>query len=830
MQTRRSFLHWLAALPGAPFAVRAVGAVGAGQAANAPLEISGIYPSLATFNDERECGTGAVAVWAGRLWAISYGSHHVRGSSDKLYEITPDLKQIVRPESVGGTNANRFIHRESQQLFIGPYAIGADGTVRVIPREVMPGRLTGTARHLTDPARRVYFATMEEGLYEVDVRSLAVTGLIKDGNDGATNGERPAGFGSALPGYHGKGLYAGQRRLVYTNNGEAGERAQRDPRTTSGSLAEWRGSGDWTMVRRNQFTEASGPGGIEGARNDDDPIWSIGWDHRSLVLMLLDGGKWSSYRLPKASHSYDGAHGWNTEWPRIRDIGGDALMTMHGMMWRFPLTFSRRRSAGIAPRSTYLKVIADFCRWNDRVVFGCDDTAAAEFLNVRRAKGKIAGPGQSQSNLWFVEPSRIDRLGPAAACGAVWSDERVDAGVTSDPFLFDGFARRAVHLSHDADGPVTFAFEIDRGGRDEWTPLRAVDVAANGYSWIDLTGAERAPWIRVRPSRAAPGVTVLFTMANQDRRGAAASTICDGIAAAGNRSVTGGLLHTRGRGLRSLGVAVDRASGGRASGVGYYELDERLRLAPGRKEPGGSDVDAWIRKNVAIPRDVVAIEPASVLVIDDAGRRWRLPRGDAAFDGPGPFGLERVDREVCTERDVFNCHGTFYELPAENAGGFAKIRPVATHNRRIHDYCSYRGLLVMTGVADGVQSPRIIRSADGRAAVWAGVVDDLWDFGRPRGTGGPWLDTRVEAGAVSDPYLMTGYEGKTLTLRHDQSRPVAIDVQVDLTGDGLWRTYQRFDVPPASGTSHRFPDAFSAYWIRFSAASPCVATATLVYA
>ena len=166
-----------------------------------PREISGVYPALAMFNDERECGTGAVVVWAGRLWAITYGPHLVQESSDRLYEITPDLRQIVRPESVGGTNANRLIHRESQQLFIGPYAIDVSGRVRVISRSAMPGRLTGTARHLTHPEARVYFATMEEGLYDVDVRSLEVTGLITDGNGGLTNPDRPASIASSLPGY-----------------------------------------------------------------------------------------------------------------------------------------------------------------------------------------------------------------------------------------------------------------------------------------------------------------------------------------------------------------------------------------------------------------------------------------------------------------------------------------------------------------------------------------------------------------------------------------------------------------------------------------------------
>ena len=36
-----------------------------------PLEFSGIYPHLAQFNNEGECGTGAVVPWAGRLWTIS---------------------------------------------------------------------------------------------------------------------------------------------------------------------------------------------------------------------------------------------------------------------------------------------------------------------------------------------------------------------------------------------------------------------------------------------------------------------------------------------------------------------------------------------------------------------------------------------------------------------------------------------------------------------------------------------------------------------------------------------------------------------------------------
>ena len=116
----------------------------------------------------------------------------------------------------------------------------------------------------------------------------------------------------------------------------------RDPTVTAGALVEWTGEGDWQLVRRAQFTEISGPGGIYGNKKpDQDPVWALGWDAKSLILALLDQDAWSFYRLPKGSHSYDGAHGWNTEWPRIREIGGeDLLATMHGTFWRFPAAFA----------------------------------------------------------------------------------------------------------------------------------------------------------------------------------------------------------------------------------------------------------------------------------------------------------------------------------------------------------------------------------------------------------------------------------------------------------------------------------------------------------
>src|SRR3546814_958443 len=102
-----------------------------------------------------------------------------------------------------------MIHRESNQLFIGPYVIDSSANVHAIPYTVMPGRHTGVARHLTDPANKIYYGTMEEGFYTVDVHSYVVDTLYEDGNVTRKEGEMGQ-EAHLLPGAHGKGLYTGQ--------------------------------------------------------------------------------------------------------------------------------------------------------------------------------------------------------------------------------------------------------------------------------------------------------------------------------------------------------------------------------------------------------------------------------------------------------------------------------------------------------------------------------------------------------------------------------------------------------------------------------------------
>ena len=792
-------------------------------------DFGGIYPHLGYYNDEGECGTGGVVPWADRLWVVTYGPHKPWGSSDKLYEIDDSLHISARPESVGGTQADRMVHRESGQLVIGPYFIDSLRNVRAMDYGKYQGRYTGVARHLTYPEDKVYIATMEEGFYEVDVHTLEAVELYSDANGNADRTHNDVSVNpqnDLLPGCHGKGLYSGQGRLYFSNNGEATEEALERFDVESGVLAEWDGK-DWKVVRRNQFTEITGPGGICGNPNPDtDPIWALGWDCRSIILALKDCGEWSFYRLPKASNSYDGAHGWNTEWPRIRDIGcenPDYLMTMHGMFWHFPETFSKSNTSGIRPRSSYLKIVGDFTRWHDKLVFGCDDSAKNEFLNKRRAKGNVGGPGQSNSNLWFTSTDTPDKLGPTNAGGHVWLRDKVNAGEISEPFLFVGWARRCAWISNNSRETVSYRFEVDTNGSGEWAELVTKELNAGESAFVPFDESAPGVWIRIVPDKETVA-TAAFVYAGGYSDSTLPDPVFKGLAGISDKEYSGGILCSMGGDSRRMGLV---SSDSDTSAL--YELNGDDLSFPKVADKELRD-DISRKYAINVNDSGIRLDGASILVVDDKQRRWRLPLGDRAFDSTLSDGTSRICREVVTERDLLNCHGTFYELPAENADGFAKIRPVASHNLRINDYCSYRGMLVMTGLVPGAESnPRIIMTDDGKNGVWAGTVDDLWKLGKPVGQGGPWMDSIVTAEAPSDPYLLNGYDRKTLSISLSGSGVVSVTIEVDPTGDGEWFVYDTVQITPGTVFSRQFPPNFQGRWVRFRANRNCIATAILKY-
>jgi len=209
----------------------------------------------------------------------------------------------------------------------------------------------------------------------------------------------------------------------------------------------------------------------------------------------------------------------------------------------------------------------------------------------------------------------------------------------------------------------------------------------------------------------------------------------------------------------------------------------------------------------------------------------RLPKGSAAFDNAFTEGWPRDEREIESERTLANIHGTFYEVPFWIVGQsplFTKMKPVCSHNKRIDDFATWRGLLWLSGVrAEATESEHIIKSNDGKTALWAGGVDDLWKLGKPVGQGGPWKNTAVKGGIPSDPYLMNGYDKKTLTLKADRDCTIHMEIDFDLLS-GFHR-YMSFDLKADQELNYVFPTGFTAHWIRFVSASDTTVTARLQY-
>lgn len=458
------------------------------QPVRTDIHISGIYPHLTTYGvysqkgghykeGHNECGIGAIVPWAGKLWMVNYAPHKPRGSEHKLFSVDADLTKplTVHPESVGGTPAGRMIHQESNQLLIAHHVIDADGNVRTIKPSVMPIRVTAIARHLKDPANMVYYIDMEGSIWEANVHTLAVKQLFK----------------KPVPGWHGKGGYTSQGRLVISNNGElhvgnyndvlvGGKATNEEER---GVLAEFDGT-QWKIIERRQFTEVTGPKGITGGSDGEEAIWTMGWDRRSVRLKVLDDGKWHTYLLPKAAYCNDASHGWYTEWPRIREItGGRWMMDMHGMFYDFPKTFSAKNSAGIKPIGSHLRYVPDFCDWHGQLVLATDETSIQG--------NKLAG--QPQSNLWFGRYEDLKSWGPASGYGGPWIEDTVQANVPSDPFLVAGFDRRVIHFATGQKKPKAVS------------ALRATDQQVIHQLPAQLASLPRVTVSRGNWHQAAPG-------------------------------------------------------------------------------------------------------------------------------------------------------------------------------------------------------------------------------------------------------------------------------------------------------------------------------------
>lgn len=81
----------------------------------------------------------------------------------------------------------------------------------------------------------------------------------------------------------------------------------------------------------------------------------------------------------------------------------------------------------------------------------------------------------------------------------------------------------------------------------------------------------------------------------------------------------------------------------------------------------------------------------------------------------------------------------------------------------------------------------------------------------------------------SDPYLMNGFDKKSIHLYHDADSPAQITIETDFMGNGDFQVYQNITVDPGAYVHFEFPEAYSAQWMRFSIDQSCNATAIINY-
>lgn len=433
---------------------------------------SGIIPRLAVSagleGPRSECGIGALVPWAGRLWFVTYVAHKApSGSGTGLYELDENFQLRKRPESVVGTYANRYVHGPSTQMILGPHIIDSKGNVRTF-EALVNHRLTATMTHLADPNNKVYFLGMESEFWEADVHTLQVKQLFTLNREL----ELPAG---SKPHY--KGGFTAFGRVVVANN-TYGEKDETEGVCTGGRLAEWDGT-RWTILERAAFCDVNAAPDAHGA------IFATGWDRASVLLKVFAKGRWSTYRLPKASHCHD--HAWYTEWPRIREVETERfLMDMHGLFYELPRQAYGGHVWGIKPIAQHLRQVPDFCSWRGMLVMAGDQAAPT---------GGNLYVGEAQSNLWFGKTDDLWQFGKPQGWGGPWYKTKVEPGVPSDPFLMTGFDKKCLHLAVEADSSVTFRIEVDFLGNGTWHAYH--DMAAAGYAHHEFPSGFSAHWVRL---------------------------------------------------------------------------------------------------------------------------------------------------------------------------------------------------------------------------------------------------------------------------------------------------------------------------------------------
>lgn len=208
---------------------------------------------------------------------------------------------------------------------------------------------------------------------------------------------------------------------------------------------------------------------------------------------------------------------------------------------------------------------------------------------------------------------------------------------------------------------------------------------------------------------------------------------------------------------------------------------------------------------------------------------YRLPKGSMNFENSSAAKNVRI-KEVETEGYLMDHFGIFYDLcPVAWEGKVFGIRPVSAHLKKIQDFCSYRGMLVLSGDQMSATGENSCKVSDPQTNLLFMKTDDIWGFGKPTGFGSCWLKQSVADSEASAPYLMTGFDKKMLQIRNDGDEAAVVQLQVDFTGLQEWQTYQTFTIPARENVVYPFDYGFSCHWVRLKAVQGGLLTSVFMY-
>lgn len=188
--------------------------------------------------------------------------------------------------------------------------------------------------------------------------------------------------------------------------------------------------------------------------------------------------------------------------------------------------------------------------------------------------------------------------------------------------------------------------------------------------------------------------------------------------------------------------------------------------------------------------------------------RYRLPFGSQSWSHTWNTEWMRI-RFAQTERLLMDAFGIFYDLPNLVYGGRAfGIQPISRHLRVTPDFVHFNGYFVMASD----QTDHTVGQP--QSGLWWGSIDDLWSFGKPQGWGAVWYKNEIKRNQVSDSFLMTGFDKKSVTLLSKAGQRAMVDVEVDVLGDGSWRKITTLDSGKSGLATYQFPIGFAAHWVR----------------